>query len=72
MDTFLTIISFILIVVGIIAASIANPFQDGWYWFGRYDQETEVHRKYGTRLGFVALALFFAAFAIMKFVVNAD
>ncbi len=72
MNTFLTIISVILVVLGIVALSIANPFQDGWYWFGTYDQETEVHRKYGTWLSFIGLALFLTAFAIMKFVVNAE
>lgn len=72
MNTFLTIVAIILVILGIVALSFSNPFQDGWYWFGTYDQETEVHRKYGTKLSFLGLALFIAAFAIMKFIVKAE
>jgi hypothetical protein len=65
-------VSAILVILGIFAFSLCTPFQDGWYWFGTYEDETEVHRKYGTRLALLGVALFLAAFAIMQFVVDAE
>ena len=72
MATILKVIGIALIIFGIIFIAMGNRFQDGRYWFGRYDKVSEAEDRGENRKILIGLALLAAGVVLLKFGIPTD